>query len=253
MTLNAMIFAAGIGSRLRPITDTIPKALVKVGGYTLLEIALRKMKGLGVSRVVINVHHFADQIKRFLYDYYTPNMEIILSDESKELLDTGGGLLNAISYFDYGADILVYNVDIVCNAPISKLIEQHHKDNNLASLMVQKRKASRYLLFDKQMQLQAWHNPSTGEEIWHGDKNTEVSSLGFGGVQLLRYDFMRLINNSKTSFPIIPEYLKLAKDYPVKGWLTDANTQWFDIGTPEKLKKAQLFFENGSHSIESFF
>lgn len=99
MNLNAMIFAAGVGSRLKPYTDTTPKALVKVGGHTLLEIALKKMAGLGIKRVVINVHHFADQIKNFLYDYASPGMEILLSDESSQLLDTGGGLLNAMDLF----------------------------------------------------------------------------------------------------------------------------------------------------------
>lgn len=249
MNLNAMIFAAGVGSRLKPYTDTIPKALVKVGNHTLLEIALKKMAGLGIKRVVINVHHFAEQIKKFLYDYASPGMEILLSDESEQLLDTGGGLLNAMNLFEHNADILLYNVDIITNAPLRSIVEEHKRNKSLATLLIQERKASRYLLFDDNMQLTGWQNPSTGEEIHVEGRTVGGKTFGFGGIQVVKYEIISKLRTDKASFPIVPEYLTLAADHNISGWQVDKKNIWFDIGSPEKLKKAEEFFHTASAEI----
>lgn len=249
MNLNAMIFAAGVGSRLKPYTDTTPKALVKVGGHTLLEIALKKMAGLGIKRVVINVHHFADQIKNFLYDYASPGMEILLSDESSQLLDTGGGLLNAMDLFEHNADILLYNVDIITNAPLHSLIEEHNRNSSLATLLIQDRKASRYLLFDDNMQLCGWHNPSTGDEVRVEGRDAAGKAYGFSGIQVVRNEIIGQLRTDQACFPIIPEYLRLAANHKITGWQIDKKNIWFDIGSPEKLRKAEEFFHNNTADI----
>ncbi|WP_232468326.1 nucleotidyltransferase family protein [Alkalitalea saponilacus] len=233
-----MIFAAGKGTRLKPYTNQCPKALVKVGELTMLEIALRKLSRIGIKRVVINVHHFADQIIKFLKDYPADNMEILISDEREQLLDTGGGLLNAQMLFDEEEPILIYNVDVLTNAPIEKLIDYHIENDNLVSMMVQKRDASRFLHFDETDQLCGWSNPKTGETIVSLEAN-QTEKLGFNGIHIIEYEVLDLITKTGV-FPIVPEYLELSKNFPVKGW-SNWSGDWFDIGTPEKLENVNEF------------
>lgn len=239
--MNAMIFAAGLGTRLRPLTDNCPKALVKIGNYTLLEIALNKMVRLGIKKVVVNVHHFASQIIDFISQYHSYGMEILISNESNQLLDTGGGLLKAAPFFDKGSQILIYNVDVITNANIEGLIENHNKENNLATLLVQNRDASRYLMFDENNLLCGWKNPKTGEEKWVTLPQPS-KPMGFNGVQIINYKLLTLIN-AKNSFPIIPVYLQLAESQRIGGW-SNWEGDWFDAGTPEKVNNVSEFFLN---------
>lgn len=236
--MNAMIFAAGLGSRLRPITNNCPKALVKVGDFTLLEMALKKMSRLGIKKVIVNVHHFASQVVDFIKKYNVTDMEIIISDESNMLLDTGGGLLNAATLFDKGSDILIYNVDIVTNADLNGLIKHHITENNLATLLIQERNASRYLMFDDNNILCGWKNPKTKEEKWVSNPKPS-KEMGFNGIQIIKYEFLSLIKE-KGSFPIIPVYLELAKTQRIAGW-SNWEGKWFDVGTPEKLNNISEF------------
>ena len=239
--MNAMIFAAGLGTRLQPLTNNCPKALVKIGDDELLKIALNKLKRLGIKKVVVNVHHFAEQIIYFIQNYHSGSMEIVISDESNQLLDTGGGLLKAAPLFDKGTPILIYNVDVITNAPIDQLIEQHFIENNLATLLVQDRKASRYLMFDQNNQLCGWNNPNTGEEKWVTTPKP-AKKLGFNGIQIINSELLRLIN-AENSFPIIPIYLQLAQSQRISGW-SNWNGEWFDVGTPERLNNVTDFFLN---------
>ncbi|GAO31327.1 sugar phosphate nucleotidyltransferase [Geofilum rubicundum] len=254
MSLNAMIFAAGIGSRLKPYTDTCPKALVKIADHPMLEMALQKLERLQVRRVVVNVHHHAQQVKDFLRDYQSDHMEICISDESDQLLDTGGGLIHAAPLFEKGSDILIYNVDVLTNAPLKALVQYHQAGIQLVTLMIQKRKASRYLLFDQDLQLCGWRNPKTQEELWVDDPEPNALSYGFNGVQVISYQLLTLINNKKSSFPIIPEYLQLAQSQAIKGWIQSSGSEWFDIGTPDKLDNAsKLFLTCTSQKRQTFF
>lgn len=248
---NVLILAAGIGSRLQPFTLHTPKALVKIGRFTMLEMALKKMERLKVEKVVINVHHFADQIIDFLKDYRSDSdMEIIISDEREKLLDTGGALMNAHMYFTIDEPILIYNVDVLTNASLEDFMDFHIKNENLVSLMVQNREASRYLLFDDKKLLCGWENPATGEII-ELSKKKDLSRLGFNGVQIVDYEALSLIENNGV-FPIIPEYLKLSKSYPVKGW-EQWEGKWFDIGDPQKLERAKQYFESLSDKEQNTF
>lgn len=231
--LNAMIFAAGLGTRLRPLTNSKPKALVELNGKPLLQIAIEKIKELKIKKIVINAHHFSEQIISFTEKHEDKDVELIISDETNQLLNTGGGLMKASQYFDKNADILIYNADVITTAPIDLLIKTHQEQKNLATLMTQKRDASRFLYFDENNQLTGWRNPKTNEEIWTQHSPT-AKPMGFNGVHIINSQIFDLIKK-EGEFSIIPEYLELAKDYSIKGW-SDWEGIWQDVGTPEKLR-----------------
>ena len=157
-----MIFAAGLGTRLKPLTDTMPKALVPVNGKPLLAHVIERLQAAGYERVVINVHHFADQIERYLRVNQNFGLDIAVSDEREQLLDTGGGLKKAAPLFDPDEPILIHNVDILDNVDYEWFYRQHQKDED-AVLLVSRRKTKRYLLFDSAMRLMGWTNIETGE------------------------------------------------------------------------------------------
>ncbi|MFW5753548.1 MAG: nucleotidyltransferase family protein [Marinilabiliaceae bacterium] len=236
--MNAMIFAAGLGSRLRPLTDKKPKALIEVNGRPLLEIALRKMEHAGINKVVVNIHHHRDQILNFLENFQTSGMEILISDEKDKLLDTGGGLIKARPLFDPEDSVLLYSVDIVTTADISAFIRFHETENPLASLMVKNRPTSRYLLFDDQMQLAGWKNTHSGETIMTRPVMNPVQK-GFQGIHIVSPAFFEQIEETGP-FPITQPYLRLAATHKIKGF-EPTNDIWFDIGTPEKLRNTEQF------------
>jgi NDP-sugar pyrophosphorylase family protein len=157
-----MIFAAGLGTRLKPLTDTLPKALVPVGGKPLLAHVIERLQAAGYERVVINVHHFADQIERYLRVNQNFGLDIAISDEREQLLDTGGGLKKAAPLFDPDEPVLIHNVDILDNVDYEWFARQHQPDEDVV-LLVSRRKTKRYLLFDNAMRLMGWTNIETGE------------------------------------------------------------------------------------------
>ncbi len=249
--INAMIFAAGFGSRLKPLTDHRPKALVEVAGMPLLEIALRKMERLGIPKVVVNVHHHADQMFDFLNHFKSSQMEVLISHEQDQILDTGGGLLKARHLFDAQASILLYNVDILTNANLNKFIESHLNANHSVSLMVKHRKASRFLLFDDQMHLAGWRQADGSGETRLSNKQT-LKPFGFQGIHIIKpslFDHM----TEQGSFPIVPFYLRVAGELPIVGY-ESADSDWFDIGTPKKLAVAEAYLKSHTQSeYRSFF
>lgn len=238
--INAMIFAAGLGTRLHPYTANCPKALVKIGQFTLLEIALKKMERLQVKRVVVNVHHHAGQIIDFIKRHQTRSFEIVVSDETDQLLDTGGGLRKAASLFTEKLPILIYNADVLTSANLNQLLQMHENEKNMATLMVQDRNASRFLLFDGNNELCGWQNPKTGEEKWVTHEQDNIIKLGFNGIQIVDYTILDLIQQTG-AFPIIPEYLRIAAKHRIAAW-QNWQGSWFDIGTPDKLKTAENYF-----------
>lgn len=160
--MQAMIFAAGLGTRLKPLTDTMPKALVPLCGKPLLEHLLQKMEAAGVGRAVINIHHFAGMIREFVRQHPRPGMDIRFSDETDLLRDTGGGIRHALPLFDAQQPVLVHNADIVSNLDLRRFYAAHRPDS-LATLLVSPRTSSRYLLFDGNGLLAGWMNTRTGE------------------------------------------------------------------------------------------
>ena len=166
--MRAMIFAAGLGTRLKPITDKMPKALVEVGGKTLLERQIEELKTAGFNEIVINIHHFAQMIRDYLAANGNFGADIYLSDESDELKDTGGGIKQASSLLDDGEPFLVHNVDILSNLNLNDLYDYHlshaiSNDTPLATIVVSPRKTLRYFLFDRDNNLVGWMNEQTGE------------------------------------------------------------------------------------------
>ena len=239
--MNAMIFAAGLGTRLKPLTDKKPKALVEIEGCPLLEIAIKKLIKFGIKHIIINVFHFADQIIDFIESKNFSEAEILISDERNQLLDTGGGLLKAKDLFIKHSPIITYNVDILCDINLDDLVKFHNEQKNFVTMFVQNREASRYLIFDDHNRLCGWQNPKTGEEIWSTIPQ-KASKLGYNGIQIVDYEIFSHINKSG-AFSIIPFYIELAAKKKICGWLND-DVKWFDIGTLEKISNAVEFLND---------
>jgi len=236
--LKALIFAAGLGTRLRPYTNSKPKALVEVAGKSMLEHIILKLKGFGIHEFIVNIHHFGDQIIQFLDMKNNFDCDIIISDERKQLLDTGGGLKKALSYLSANEDLLVHNVDILTNYNLKNLIVSHQKKKNMASLLVQKRETSRYLLFSPDsLELRGWINTKTNEQLPEYLDVSKYISLAFSGIHIVNSQISNLLPQEST-FPIIPEYLKLSLDHQIRGLLLE-NAYWLDLGKPAQLKIAE--------------
>jgi len=223
-----MILAAGLGTRLRPITNTMPKALVKISGHTLLEGAIRHLSDYGVKEIVINVHHFADQVIQYLNQNRNFGLNIIISDERDQLLDTGGGLTKVSWFFTGGKPFFVRNVDIVSDLDLHNMMEQHLKSHALATLAVRNRKTSRYFLFDPDHRLCGWTNLKTGENILSIESKMNLEMLAFSGIQVLSPEIFTLITE-EGKFSLTSLYLRLAKDHFIKGF-QDRGSIWRDVG-----------------------
>ena len=224
-----MILAAGLGTRLRPITDSIPKALYKVGGRTLLEGAIRHLADNGVSEIIVNVHHFADQIIDYLSQNKNFGLEIVVSDERDQLLDTGGGLKKASAFLSGKESFIVRNVDIISNLDLQTMMNFHLKSHALATLAVRKRETSRYFLFNDKHRLCGWTNLKTGEKIFSSVPATIPEMLAFSGIQILSPEIFNLITEHG-KFSLTGLYLRLAKDHKIIGF-RDTGTIWRDVGT----------------------
>lgn len=244
--MKAFIFAAGMGSRLKPLTDHIPKALARIGEQTLLDITLQKMLKLGIRDITINVHHFGSQIITHIQQHYADH-SIHISDENKQLLDTGGGLLHALPLLKGEEAILIHNVDIVSEIDINELVEQHLRHDALVSMSVSNRPSSRHLLVDQQQQLKGWRNNQTKEEILvhPGAANQVLSPFAFNGIHVVSPSLFQYITE-KNSFSIIPLYLRLAKEHSMR--VVVDNAFCMDAGTPENLKIIQKRFSSGKKS-----
>jgi MurNAc alpha-1-phosphate uridylyltransferase len=240
--MNAMIFAAGLGTRLKPLTDSIPKALVEVNGITMLEHSINLLTKHGAKKIVVNVHHHADQIINFINSRNHFGIEMVISDERDELLDTGGGLWKARKELETGGAFFVVNADILSNINLNKMMEEHLKSDAMATLAVRNRtESSRQLLFDENGRLGGWINTKTGEEILL-KKELNLKPLAFSGIHVISPNWFEL-NNKSGKFSIIDSYLELGKSNSIKSYRHDED-YWFDIGSPSKLSAANDFFKS---------
>lgn len=230
--MKAMILAAGLGSRLHPLTESKPKALVKYNGTILLKSAIDYLKNGGVNEIVVNVHHFADQIIDFI-DQSEFGIPISISDERNYLLETGGALKFACHFFDKDP-FIVYNVDIITDLNLEKLISFHKRSNFLASIVVRKRKTQRYLLFDNELRVCGWENKKTKEIIIKRESD-HYQHLAFSGIHIINPEIFNKIPTEWKRFSIIDLYLYLARDNNIKAFI-DESSKWLDIGKPEHLK-----------------
>ena len=247
---QAMIFAAGLGTRLKPLTDTMPKALVPVGGRPLLDINIRRLMAQGYDRFVVNIHHFAQQIIDYVKEQdYAPLVHF--SDESDQLLETGGGLKKAQALFRDDQPILIHNVDILDNVNYDWFARQHQPDED-AVLLVSQRKTKRYLLFDNAMHLMGWKNIETGEIkspyeyvrrtglSQHGE---ELNMFAFSGIHSFSPRLFPLMERFPDRFPIIDFYLSVCHRAPIVG-LVKPDLQLMDVGKIETLDQAEKFIQS---------
>ncbi len=233
--MNALIFAAGLGTRLAPLTDHTPKALVHLNNKPLLVYALQKCAELGVTTAVVNVHHFGQEVIDFLSTQVFDGMKIFISDERDFLLDTGGGLIKALPLFEENKPILLYNVYVVTSANLWELKKIHYRNDGIATIMVNKREGSRFFLLNEEMVLCGWENISTGERIIARENET-VERWGFCGIHIVEYDFVAKLGELR-KFSITQGYLDLAASETIFGW-SDWEGYWFDVGSPQKLSEA---------------
>jgi NDP-sugar pyrophosphorylase family protein len=234
--MKAMIFAAGLGTRLKPFTYTKPKALAEINGVPLLEIAINRLIRFGFDDIVVNVHHFPNQIIDFLKAKHNFGINITVSDETGVLLDTGGGLKKASHFFNDGKPFLVHNVDIVSNIDLEKLYTAHLQGNCMATLACMERESNRQLLINSNNELCGWKNNSTGELKISRESETFLKPISFCGIQVINPKMLELINETG-AFSLITLYLRLATTHCIKTEVFK-NITWLDLGTPETLQKA---------------
>jgi len=238
--MRALIFAAGLGTRLKPITESIPKALVPVGGKPLLQHIIEKLSNSGFKEIVINVHHFPEQIIRFLQANNNFGLNINISDESDKLLDTGGGIRKASALLKGEEPFLVHNVDILSNADLSELYHGHIRQKDIATLLVSPRKTSRYLLFDEQNLLKGWINESTGEvKSPVADFSPEkYRKFAFAGIQVISPEIFEMMKAMPDKFSIIDFYLSIAAGANIRACPV-AGLEMVDVGKVESLKEIE--------------
>lgn len=231
---QAFILAAGFGTRLYPLTKDTPKALVKINNKPMLEMLINKLINSGIQKIVINTHHLANKIDEFICNKKF-NAEIILSHEN-QILDTGGGILNAKKYFDLNKNLLIHNVDIISDLDFKLLNNFHTNKKAIATLFVQNRKTSRYLLFDKNLTLSGWINKKTNEKIISRPQNT-YKELAFNGIHIISPEIFDLFTETG-KFSIIPQYLNIAKNNTIAAF-ENKNYYWQDLGKIETLKQIE--------------
>lgn len=238
--MKAMIFAAGLGTRLKPITDTLPKALVPVCGKPLIEHVVRRLKSAGIDEAVVNVHHFADKVEAWVAAQ--DMMDISVSDERQMLLETGGAVLHAREYLEGCGHFLIHNVDILSDIDLEWFMGQVRPDA-LAVLLVSDRKSSRYLLFDPQtMKLVGWKNEDTGEirPSGTGLDESRCLKLAFSGIHIMSDKVFEAMSGYPSRFPVIDFYLDKCHLYNIYGVRAE-NLNLIDVGKLDTLELAEKF------------
>lgn len=236
---QAMLFSAGLGTRFKPWTDKHPKALALVNGKSLLQRNIEYLQQYGITDVVVNVHHFADQVKDAIEKNKGWGSNIRISDERNQLLETGGGLLHAKDLFVRGERLLTLNVDILTDLDLDKLIRFHLKQSPLATLSVTDRETSRYLLFNQDNRLCGWKNKLTGDERLAAHC-TNLTEKAYSCIVVFEYDIFRWIPFTG-KFSLIEVYLALANEHLILGY-DHTGDKFVDVGKPESLTVAEALF-----------
>ena len=223
--MEGFILAAGLGTRLRPLTNDRPKALVEVGGATLLEHTIHRLERAGIRHLVVNIHHFADRMVDFIGSRRW-EAAVDVSDERELLLDTGGGLKKASALFSGRENVLVHNVDILSDIDLCEVERQHREQGNLVTLCVSRRQTKRMLAFDESGLL----------------LGRAVEGLAFSGISVVSPELFALLPEADHPYPVIDEYIRLSREgYRIGSFVHPAD-HWLDVGKPETLKLANTFF-----------
>ena len=239
-----MIFAAGLGTRLKPLTDIMPKALVPIAGKPLLEHVILKLKSAGFDEIIVNVHHFGEMIVDFLKQNNHFGIRIEISDECEQLLDTGGGIKKSAWFFNDDKPFLVHNVDILSNINLTDLYQFHLKSDSFATLVVSKRDTFRHLLFDENNQLHGWINEKTDET--KPQRLEDISGhqkLAFSGIQILSPACFENMKNFPEKFPIMDFYLSNVDKNKITAYI-QTNYKMLDVGKLDVLDQAEEFVKH---------
>ncbi len=233
-----MIMAAGKGTRLGKMTETIPKALAGINGKTILELAVEKCTAAGFGEIIVNVHHLAGMVEDEIARLNKAGYTIAVSDEREALLETGGGLYKAKNFF--GTEpFLVYNADIVTDLDLTRLLEYHNKMKGLATLAVRERPGNRFFLVDKRGLLHGWCNRATGERIIARSSKDMLEEIAFSAIHIIDPEIFKFMEEGV--FTMTSLYLKLASVHNIYTYRHDEG-YWFDIGTPENLTQIRKLF-----------
>jgi NDP-sugar pyrophosphorylase family protein len=260
--MKAMIFAAGLGTRLKHLTDTCPKALVKVGDKPMLQHTIEQLIQHGFDEIIINIHYLGNQIKDFLRQHQNFGIRIEISDETDLILETGGGLIKAQSFFDDGKPFLVCNADVFTNINLTEFYTTHLQNNAIATLAVRNRKSSRLLLFDKHNKLCGWQNLKNDEIKFpsvFGDSKTyalnefnkisryarnDINEFAFSGYQIISPELFKHQTRSDI-FSLVEWYIDICAQQTITAYVHNDDI-WIDIGSPEQLEKANEIYKNKS-------
>ncbi len=236
-----MILAAGLGTRLKPFTDNHPKALANVNGKTLLQRNIEYLARFGIKDVILNVHHFPDQIKNIIEKNKGFGSNITISDESDAILETGGGLKKAAWFFkDSREPFVLMNVDVLTDMDLKEMIHEHKNLQPVATLAVTTRHTSRYFLFDELPNLCGWRNEKTGEQKISREAS-KFYPKAFSGIHVISPKIFSLIK-MEGKFSMVDVYLEIAKTYAITAF-DHSNTKFIDVGKPESISKAEELFE----------
>ena len=248
-----MIFAAGLGTRLRPLTADRPKALVEVAGVTMLERVINHVKEAGVTDITVNVHHFAQMIVDFIASHNNFGVNIHVSDERELLLDTGGGILAARRWLDGDEPILVHNADILTTVDVKEMASAHNNSGAISTILVKARETQRYFLFDDDNTLKGWINKSTGQtrpNSLHYQESDGLRELAFGGVHVISpaiFPALERYAMKDKVFSITSFYIDNCTSMPIKAFVPDKDYTWLDVGKPETLEMANRLFASNNN------
>ena len=240
--MKAMILGAGKGKRLGKITEAIPKVLVEINGKSMLHRAVEKCTASGFDDIIVNIHHFADMVEEEVIMLNKHGFKVTISDERQGLLETGGGLYKARSFFDK-QPFLLYNADIVTDMDLSAFLEFHNQKKGLATLAVRNRPGNRYFLVNSKGLVRGWCNKATGEKIFTGNNAEKLTEIAFSGLHLINHEIFEYM--SEGIFTMTDFYLKLAAEHNIFTYRYDTG-YWGDIGTPECLESFRKLLDNNT-------
>ncbi len=237
--MKAMLLAAGLGTRLKPFTENHPKALAIVNGKTLLQRNIEYLKGFGINNIIVNVHHFADQIIEAIEKHDGFGADVTISDESDEVLETGGGLMKASGFLNDSDPFVLMNVDILTDLDLHLMIEKHRSTDAIATLAVTIRNTSRYFLFDENDRLCGWRNIKTGEQRTALEA-AKFYQKAFSGIHVISPEIFPLITRTG-KFSMVDVYLDLANRKVISSF-DHTGSKFTDVGTLEKITTASRIF-----------
>ncbi|MBL0120892.1 MAG: NTP transferase domain-containing protein [Saprospiraceae bacterium] len=244
--MQAIILAAGFGTRLKPLTDHTPKALVKCAGKCMIDHAIAYLESYGFDRIIINVHHFGEQIIEHINNNQYKS-EILISDERAELKDTGGALVFALPLMNDEKSILIFNTDVITNLDLQELASAHESSDSSATLIVQERESTRKLVFNAENHLNGWYNYKTEESIGDINDVPESSFFAFSGIHMIDRSLVERFAEmyGDKPFPMIPAYLSCINEVNIQAYKAGKDTVWLETGSQERLKDAEEWVKNG--------